>query len=86
MYKGTLYFDDGDVLEVSSFILRETEISFDVNASWDDHGRWTRSGIATKRDIRVCFRNPAIDTRTNWRCGLALYINFSRHEDNRAKH
>lgn len=51
MYKGTLDFDDGDIIEVHSLILREQEIAFDLTATWGEHGRWKRSGIAAKGSL-----------------------------------
>lgn len=48
-YDGELYFDDGDVISVISFIVRESEIAFDLIASWDGDGQWRRSGVALIR-------------------------------------
>ena len=48
-YSGELYFDDGDVIEVRSFILRDElnppELAFDIVATWSGQGRWRRSGL-----------------------------------------
>lgn len=47
-YKGELYFDDGDVIEARSFIIRDDrepiELFFDIVATWSGQGRWRRNG------------------------------------------
>ncbi|HEX2796398.1 MAG TPA: hypothetical protein VHN38_04885 [Immundisolibacter sp.] len=51
-YGGELYFDDGDVIEIRSFIIREEfappELAFDIVATWSGLGRWRRIGISKK--------------------------------------
>lgn len=47
-FSGELYFDDGDVIEVKSFIIRNEvsppELAFDIVATWSGQGRWRRRG------------------------------------------
>lgn len=47
-YQGELYFEDCDVIDVISFIIRDDRSSaaFDVIASWGGQGKWRRSGVA----------------------------------------
>ncbi len=47
-YTGTLYFDDGDPVEVRALIVRNDRVSFDLIGGWGEHGKWARSGIAKK--------------------------------------
>ncbi len=49
MYLGTLYFEDGDRIDVRAFIVRENEVSFDLVGGWGEHGMWARSGVAHKQ-------------------------------------
>ena len=49
MYSGTLYFEDGDPVEVRWFIVRDDEIAFDLTGGWGEHGMWTRGGIARQQ-------------------------------------
>ena len=47
-YTGTLYFDDGDPVEVRALIVHDESVSFDLIGGWGEHGKWVRSGVAKK--------------------------------------
>lgn len=63
MYSGTLYFEDGDPVEVRSFIVRDSEIAFDLTGGWGEHGFWRREGVARQQghefhsDMAPSFQN-----------------------------
>ncbi|WP_313478661.1 hypothetical protein [Stutzerimonas kunmingensis] len=50
-YQGELYFEDDDVIDVISFIVRDdrSSVAFEVIASWGGQGKWRRSGVAQLR-------------------------------------
>ena len=40
MYRGTLWFEDGDEIVVNALIPHGDRISFDFTATWGEHGQW----------------------------------------------
>ena len=68
-YRGELQFDDGDVIEVKSFIIRNdvtpAELSFDIVATWSGHGRWRRSAVLKKSSgIYASAYGPSVQVET----------------------
>jgi len=63
VYSGYLdYVDDGiesgDEIEVHELILRGNELSFDLTTTWDEHGKWKRSGSAKQTSETGVFESP----------------------------
>jgi hypothetical protein len=81
MYSGQLTFEDGDPLDVRSFIIRENEIAFELIGAWGSHGMWKRSGVAPKGSIGFSSDfQPSFHEQTGvegYRCRIAFRtINF----------
>ena len=80
-YSGELYFDDGDVIEVTSFIVRDdpapTKLSFDVIADWDGQGRWRRNEVVEKHPEGWFFSKyaPSIQVETGEQ-GILCKLSF----------
>ena len=51
-------FEDVDEIEVHELILRGDELSFDLTTTWDEHGKWRRSGSAKKSPGSEVFESP----------------------------
>lgn len=66
MFKGELYFDDGELINVPSFIVRsETEIAFSLIANWAGQGRWRKTGSAFRDGIGYkSDSEPAVQVET----------------------
>lgn len=64
IYSGTLYFDDGssDRITVNRFIIRESEISFDLSATWN--GTTTVIGLdGTAKKNGIQFESQALSPK-----------------------
>jgi hypothetical protein len=80
-YSGVLDFDDGDVIDVRSFILRDKtaplELAFDIIANWDGQGRWQRNEVVWQRADGWFFSTyaPSIQVETGAQ-GILCKLSF----------
>jgi len=68
-YCGTLYFEDGDPIEVRTLIVRDDSISFDLVGGWGEHGMWARSGVANR--VGAAFHS---DFKPSYKDGIEGYF------------
>jgi hypothetical protein len=78
-YAGELYFEDDDIINVPSLIVRsDSELSFLFVANWDGQGKWSKSGIASfDGQNYVSDTEPAVQVETGVK-GPACKIAFSK--------
>jgi len=66
MFQGELYFDDGELIKVSSFIIRsEAELAFSLTANWSGQGTWSKTGSAFRQStVYKSGSDPAVQVET----------------------
>jgi len=75
VFNGFLYYkDSGDYLEIERFIVRESQLAFQLTSTWGEHGQWSIDATASQAGNE--YISKEITSHQGKREGLPCIIRF----------